>query len=112
MALLAGVCSWALSAAPGVAQPAGQARSTAAGGPETLAQNAPSQTRRSLRVRPKIRVRPRHGYQRYHSLYPLPYDYHYPGPNAVRRCTSRLVAEHRLSGTVLVPRMRCWWAQR
>ncbi len=33
----------------------------------------------------------------------------YPGPNAVRQCTSRLVQEHRPSGTVIVPDMHCWW---
>jgi hypothetical protein len=33
----------------------------------------------------------------------------YPGPNAVRQCTSWLATEYRPSGTVIVPRMRCWW---
>jgi hypothetical protein len=35
--------------------------------------------------------------------------YSYPGPNAVRHCTSWLEPEWRPSGTVIVPRMRCWW---
>jgi hypothetical protein len=35
--------------------------------------------------------------------------YAYPGPHAVRHCTSWLEPEWRLSGTVIVPRMRCWW---
>jgi hypothetical protein len=35
--------------------------------------------------------------------------YAYPGPNAVRHCTSWLEPEWRPSGTVIVPRMRCWW---
>ncbi len=33
----------------------------------------------------------------------------YPGPNAVRQCVSWLATEHRLSGTVVTPQMRCWW---
>jgi hypothetical protein len=43
--------------------------------------------------RPRITVYPR-GY--------LP-------PNAIRQCRSWLVTEYRVSGTVIVPRMRCWW---
>jgi len=30
----------------------------------------------------------------------------------VRRCTDGYVLEQRPSGTVLTPRMRCWWAER
>jgi hypothetical protein len=33
----------------------------------------------------------------------------YPGPYAVRQCTSWLATEHRPSGTVIVPRQHCWW---
>lgn len=32
-----------------------------------------------------------------------------PGRNAVRQCRATLVREYRVSGTVVVPRMRCWW---
>jgi len=32
-----------------------------------------------------------------------------PGPFAHRQCRSWLAKEYRLSGTVVVPRMRCWW---
>jgi hypothetical protein len=42
-------------------------------------------------------------------IYPSPLPYAYPGPNAVRDCTSWLATEYRPSGTVIVPRMRCWW---
>jgi hypothetical protein len=35
--------------------------------------------------------------------------YSYPGPYAVRHCTSWLEPEWRPSGAVIVPRMRCWW---
>ena len=30
-------------------------------------------------------------------------------PNAKRYCRSWLEKEYRLSGTVIVPRMQCWW---
>jgi hypothetical protein len=63
------------------------------------------------RARPKIRVRPRYPHRRYHSAYPLPYDTEHPGPNAVRRCVDWYATEHRPSGTVVVPRMRCWWVR-
>ena len=33
----------------------------------------------------------------------------YPGPDAVRQCTAWLAPEYRPSGTVIVPKMRCWW---
>ena len=32
-----------------------------------------------------------------------------PGPNAVRVCNARYVQEARPSGTVIVPRMSCYW---
>ena len=32
-----------------------------------------------------------------------------PGPNAVRSCTAHYVQEHRPSGTVITPRMNCYW---
>src|SRR5438270_3787140 len=31
------------------------------------------------------------------------------GPDAVRQCQAWLAPEYRPSGTVIVPRMRCWW---
>jgi hypothetical protein len=33
----------------------------------------------------------------------------FPGRNAVRQCVSWLRTEHRPSGTVVTPQMRCWW---
>src|ERR1041385_6607456 len=46
-------------------------------------------------------------YPRYNpdDVYPR-YD---PGPNAVRECTAHLVQEFRPSGTVITPRMNCFW---
>jgi hypothetical protein len=32
-----------------------------------------------------------------------------PGPNAVRDCTATYVQEYRPSGTVITPRMSCYW---
>lgn len=61
------------------------------------------------RVRPRIRVTPVYPYRLESLPYPPPYKYEYPGPNAVRQCSARLVQEFRPSGTVIVPRMTCWW---
>jgi hypothetical protein len=33
----------------------------------------------------------------------------YPGPNSVRVCNAHYEQEYRPSGTVIVPRMRCYW---
>jgi hypothetical protein len=37
------------------------------------------------------------------------YPRYNPGPNAVRDCTATYVQEYRPSGTVIVPRMNCFW---
>ena len=66
------------------------ARASGAGRRPT--RSAQSQPRRA---RPRIRVRPIYPYRRYHSLYPLPYDIEYPGPNAKRDCVAPL--RHRAS---------------
>src|SRR5712691_5020167 len=55
---------------------------------------------RPARARTRIRVATR---------YPVPYKYEFPGPGFVRQCTSWLAPENRVSGPVIVPRMRCWW---
>src|ERR1700674_1916696 len=67
---------------------------------------------RKSRPRPQIRVNRGYPYRHTHSVYPLPYDVEYPGPNGVRHCVNRYVTERRPSGTVIVPRMRCWWEVR
>ena len=107
LAMLAGLTALgalALQAVPDVVT-AASAQQTA-----MVAQN-PRQAR-PPRARPQIRVSPRYPYRYYHSPYPLPYSTEYPGPNGVRQCASRLVTEHRPSGTVIVPRMRCVWVVR
>ena len=40
------------------------------------------------------------------TVYPHPGN---PGPYATRHCDSWLEKEYRVSGTVAVPRMRCYW---
>jgi len=37
------------------------------------------------------------------------YGHSNPGPNAVRQCEAHYEQEYRQSGTVIVPRMHCWW---
>ena len=37
------------------------------------------------------------------------YPRYYPGPNAVRDCAATYVQEYRPSGTVITPRMSCFW---
>jgi hypothetical protein len=37
------------------------------------------------------------------------YPRYNPGPNAVRDCTASYVQERRPSGTVITPRMNCYW---
>ncbi len=90
------------AAAPGTAAPVPQDGVAAT---DVSAQSKPK------RVRPQIRVTPRYRGRNYHTTYPLPYRSEYPGPGAVRECRARLVQEFRPSGTVIVPRMNCWWVR-
>jgi hypothetical protein len=72
---------------------------------ELSAQSAP----RPPRARTRIRVTPAYPYRTFSTTYPVPYKYEYPGPGFVRQCTSWLAPENRVSGPVIVPKMRCWW---
>jgi hypothetical protein len=56
--------------------------------------------RRKLR---RVPVYPREHYQ------PDVWPRYYPGPNAVRECNAYYVQEARPSGTVITPRMNCFW---
>jgi hypothetical protein len=60
------------------------------------------------RPRTRIRVTP-YPYRTYSTTFPVPYQQEFPGPGYVRQCTSWLAPENRVSGTVITPRMRCWW---
>jgi len=51
-----------------------------------------------LRVYPRYELEPDGVYPRY-----------YPGRNALRDCIATYVREYRPSGTVIVPRMNCYW---
>jgi hypothetical protein len=80
-------------------------------GPEVSASNP-----RPARARTRITVTPAYPsgrraypYRTYSTTFPVPYTYESPGPGHVRQCSSWLAAENRLSGAVIVPRMRCWW---
>jgi hypothetical protein len=58
---------------------------------------------------PRRRVRRVPIYPRYQGEPDGVYPRYYPGRNAVRDCTATYVQENRPSGTVIVPRMNCFW---
>ena len=64
----------------------------------------PSAPRRSTRVIRRVPIYPRYQVEP-DGVYPR----YNPGPNAVRDCTATYVEEHRPSGTVITPRMSCFW---
>ena len=59
-----------------------------------------AQRRRPLR---RVPIYPREQWQ------PDVYPRYNPGPNAVRECNATYVQEFRPSGTVITPRMNCYW---
>ena len=59
-----------------------------------------AQRRRAIR---RVPVYPREEWR------PDVYPRYNPGPNAVRDCTATYVQEYRPSGTVITPRMNCYW---
>jgi hypothetical protein len=75
--------------------------------PADYAQFVPTEASAQRRVRPpptRLRVQPY-----YEPGFDGVYPRYYPGRNAVRECTANYVQEYRLSGTVIVPRMSCFW---
>jgi hypothetical protein len=64
----------------------------------------PSVPRRSARALRRVPI-----YPRYQGEPDGVYPRYNPGPNAVRDCTATYVEEHRPSGTVITPRMNCFW---
>ena len=62
-----------------------------------------SAQRRIRRPTTRLRVYPQ--YEWLPDVYPR----YNPGPNAVRDCNATYVQEFRPSGTVIVPRMSCFW---
>lgn len=73
-------------------------------GPEIRVAQAALPDAPPLRRRPpaRLRITP---YYSPDGVYPR-YD---PGPDAVRECNATYVQEYRPSGTVIVPRMSCYW---
>ena len=71
------------------------------------AQPAATEISAQQRVRrPQTRLRVQPYYEpNAESVYPR----YYPGRNAVRECNATYVQEYRPSGTVIVPRMNCFW---
>ena len=71
-----------------------------------LAQASPAVTDVSAqrrRPRGRLRIYPREQWQ------PDVYPRYNPGPNAVRDCTATYAPEYRPSGTVITPRVSCYW---
>src|SRR5947209_11905270 len=101
-----GTAALALAIAGTILLPRGaQARTTPR---MQVAPNSPPATDVSAQTRhrrPPARIR----------VYPRDYDpddvypRYFPGRNAVRDCTAHLVQEFRPSGTVITPRLNCFW---
>jgi hypothetical protein len=64
-----------------------------------------SSQRRTRRPPTRLRVYPTDQGDPWYDVYPR----YFPGRNAVRDCTATYVQEFRPSGTVIVPRMNCYW---
>ncbi len=64
----------------------------------TAVRAAPAAAERGCAIYPRYEEEPDWVYPRY-----------FPGPNAVRDCTATYVQEYRPSGTVITPRMNCFW---
>jgi hypothetical protein len=97
---LAGILLLSASGTRGQTAPSG-IRVAQASPPAAADPSVPRRTTRPTRrvpVYPRYRAEPDGVYPRYN-----------PGPNAVRDCTATYVEEHRPSGTVITPRMNCFW---
>jgi hypothetical protein len=92
---------WAVFAGYLLLPAAGASAQTAPQGVR-LAQAAPEAPVQRRRPVTRLRVYPRYQPD---GVYPR----YYPGRNAVRDCTATYVQEYRPSGTVIVPRMNCYW---
>lgn len=95
-----------ISALVGLPMLAGAA-SAENGRPAASATAAPTDwSAQSRSSRPPTRLRV---YPRYRADGDGVYPRYFPGRNAVRDCTAYYVQEYRPSGTVIVPRMNCFW---
>jgi hypothetical protein len=85
--------------------PGTRAQTAPSGIPVAQAASAdPSIPRRNARPTRRVPI-----YPRYQAEPDGVYPRYNPGPNAVRDCTATYVEEHRPSGTVITPRMNCFW---
>ena len=87
---------------------AGRAQSATSG--TRVAQAGPTDTSEPPPVRRRLRIHPNYVHPNYEAV-PEVYPRYYPGPNAVRECNATYVQEYRPSGTVIVPRMTCYWSR-
>ena len=67
------------------------------------AQAAPTDNSAQRRRLRRVPIYPREEWR------PPVYPQYNPGPNAVRECNATYVQEYRQSGTVITPRMHCYW---
>jgi hypothetical protein len=79
-------------------------RTAMAQAPQSASTDFSAQNRRYRRPPTRLRVYPRYVPDA-NGVYPR----YFPGRNAVRDCTATYVQEFRPSGTVIVPRMNCFW---
>ena len=96
-AMLAAFVGLLLPGAVAQAQTAPPGMRTAQAAPTDM---SAQQRRRAIR---RVPVYPREEWR------PPVYPQYNPGPNAVRDCTATYVQEYRPSGTVITPRMNCYW---
>jgi hypothetical protein len=78
---------------------------TASSGPRIMQASEPAVTDVSAQRRRSLRRVPIYRQEWAPDVYPR----YNPGPNAVRDCTAHYVQEYRPSGTVITPRMSCYW---
>ncbi len=88
---------------------AGAAHAQSLDGPIRTVQVQKKKKTVAKRAPTRIIVRPTLRYRLDATEFPRTDNLGFPGPNAVRQCVSWLAPEYRPSGTVVVPRMRCWW---
>ena len=97
------VAIWAAFAGLLLPDAAAQAQTASTGlrtAPTPVATDASAQRRRELRRVPIYRPS---------QWEPDDYPRYNPGPNAVRDCSATYAREYRPSGTVITPRMNCYW---
>jgi hypothetical protein len=96
----ASLAAFALILLPPVA---GAQAQTAPSGVRTAQASPTEASAQRRRVIRRVPVYPRREWE------PDVYPRYNPGPNAVRECSATYVQEYRPSGTVITPRMNCYW---